>query len=54
VTEWNDDQNDFVGKRESPEEKVQLETVNHRLRTSILFGLFAGAVAAVALYLTLR
>jgi hypothetical protein len=38
----------------TPEEKVQLETVNHRLRTSLLFGLLCLIVGGGAMYLTLR
>ena len=36
------------------EDKVQLETVNHKARTSILFGIIAGVILALCMYLGLR
>ena len=38
----------------TPEEDVQLQTVNHKLRTSLLFGLLGGVILAIAMYLVLR
>lgn len=36
------------------EEKVQLQTVNHKLRTSLVFGLLVALVFGGGLYLCLR
>lgn len=36
------------------EEKVQLQTVNHRGRTAVLFGLVAGAILAACMYFALK
>lgn len=38
----------------TPEEDVQLQTVNHKLRTSLLFGLFVAIIAGATMYLSLR
>jgi hypothetical protein len=38
----------------TPEERVQLQTVDHKARTAVLFGIVTGAILALAMYLSLR